>query len=79
MCIIIKQRWLTKQHISARKTAPTTQPMMTPAISADDSLLLLVVVLLSVLSVLSTETGTVAFTSPAPTFPAKSWYVPASK
>jgi len=46
--------------------------MMTPAISPDDSLLLLLVVLLSVLSVLSTDTGTVAFTSPAPTFPAKS-------
>ena len=72
MCIITKQRRLTKQHISARKTAPMTQPMMIPAISPDDSLLLLVVVVLSVVSVLSTETATVAFTSPAPAFPARS-------
>ena len=57
-----------------------TQPMMIPAVSpADSLLLLLLVVLLSVVSVLSTDAVTVAFTSPAPTFPARSWYVPASK
>ncbi len=46
------------------------QPMMIPAISPDDSLLLVMV--LSVVSVLSTVTATVAFTLPAPMFPARS-------
>ena len=55
-------------------------PTMTPAMLRDDRgvLLLLSLVLLSVLSVLSTDTGTVAFKSLEPVFPARSWYVPAN-
>ena len=63
---------LTKQNSMANKIAPTMQAMMIPAMSPDDSFLLLDVVLLSVLSVLSTDTGTVALRSLAPTLPAKS-------
>ncbi len=67
----VTRRHLTKQHSKDSSKAPTIAAMMIPAISPDDSFLLLVV-LLSVLSVLSTDTVTVAFKSLVPTFPAKS-------
>lgn len=60
-------------------TMASTMPAMTaPAMPPDCKCVLLVVVaLLSVVAVDSTAAVTVAFKSPVPTFPAKSWYVPA--
>ena len=72
---------LTRKHSRTEKKTPRMTPMMTPTILRDDRwvLLLLPLLLLSVLSVLSTDTGIVAFTSLVPVFPARSWYVPADR
>ena len=71
----------TRKHSRTLRKAPRITPTMTPTILRDDRwvLLLLSVVLPSVLSVLSTDTETVAFKSLVPAFPAKSRYVPADR
>lgn len=66
----------TKKHSRAAKKAPKTTPTMIPAMLADNRWLLLLV-LPGMLSLLSSDTGTVAFKSLMPEFPAKSMYVPA--
>ena len=66
----------TRKHSRTAKQAPRTTPTMTPAMLADDRWVLLLV-LPRMLSLLRSDTGTVAFKSLIPGFPAKSLYVPA--
>ena len=67
----------TRKHSSTARKDPKMTPTMTPASLPDDRWLLLLllpaVVLPSVVSVVSTDTGTVAFKSLVPAFPARSW------
>ena len=71
----------TRKHSRTVAKTPRMTPMMIPTILRDDRrvLLLLSLVLPNVLSVLSTDTDTVAFKSLVPAFPARSWYVPAGR